>query len=112
MFQINIIGLDNLTQSHSDDDVTAAVEQVAHEFALNIAERTTLTSKLGSFHWHLRKPTEPRGVLEVTYWPKRLQLQIEIHQNRKQAWNVGVSIPFAEAVAKQLGLTTMPPTDE
>lgn len=112
MFQINIIGLDNLTQSHSDGDIISTVEQVAQDFKLTIAERTTLTSKFGSVHWHLRKPTEPRGVLEVTYWPKRLQLQIEIHQNRKQAWNVGVSVPFAEAVAKQLGLTVTPPTDE
>lgn len=104
MLQLHITGLVDLVSPYSDDEVIAAVEETIADFGLTISERMTLSSKFGSSHWHVRKADEARGVLEITYWPKRMELVVEIHRNRMQAWNAGVAGPFAEALAARLGL--------
>jgi hypothetical protein len=82
--------------------VRDAVQNAAIHHGLNISQVTTLVTKIGSIHWHIRKEEEARGVLEVTYWPKKQQLWVEIHSNRQQLWNVCVIEPFAEHMAGAL----------
>lgn len=68
------------------EKVCEEVEETALLFGLHFSKRMTLCTKKGSYHWHLKKAKE-KGVLEVTYWPRKEQFSLEIHQNRKANWN-------------------------
>lgn len=78
--------------------VCEEIERIAGDFTLEAPKRMTLSSKKGSYHWHFKKGRE-KGVLEVTYWPKQSELLIEIHDNRRNEWNMAVIEPLAEAFA-------------
>lgn len=41
------------------------IEQVARHFSLEVVTKTTLRSKKGSYHWHLKQGNK-FGVLEMT----------------------------------------------
>ncbi|MNF86607.1 hypothetical protein D3C84_690480 [compost metagenome] len=80
------------------DLVVADIEEVIAEFQLNITQKTTLSTMKGSIHYHL-KQGKASGVLEVTYWPNKSRLLVEIHHNRLQQWNQSIIGPFSEALA-------------
>lgn len=81
-----------------EEMVCAEIERIATGFALTVTERTTLSTKKGSYHWHFKKGQE-KGVLEITYWPKRGEVLIEIHDNRRTEWNMAMIEPMAKAYA-------------
>jgi hypothetical protein len=82
--------------------VIEGIEKIVEQYGLLIDMRTTLSSKKGSTHWHLRKGSE-KGVLEITYWPKKHQLWVEIHDNRRNDWNAEIIRPFADTLANTFG---------
>ncbi|GAF11944.1 hypothetical protein JCM19046_652 [Bacillus sp. JCM 19046] len=62
------------------------IEEIVLASGLDPSKRMTLRTKKGSYHWHLKKQKE-KGVLEITYWPSKERLLLEIHQNRRANWN-------------------------
>lgn len=82
--------------------VCKKIEEMAKGQGLTMTQRTTLSTKKGSYHWHFKKGKE-KGVLEVTYWPKRNTLWFDIHENRKVDWNIAVIGPLAESFAEIFG---------
>ena len=81
------------------DLVVQEIEEVVFGFHLEITQKTTLSTMKGSIHYHL-KQGKASGVLEVTYWPKRNRLFVEIHDNRLSEWNRNMILPFSEALAQ------------
>ncbi|HET7578808.1 MAG TPA: hypothetical protein VFK33_05965 [Bacillales bacterium] len=82
--------------------VCEEIERMAGDFELEAPKRMTLSSKKGSYHWHFKKGKE-KGVLEVTYWPKRSELLVEIHDNRRVDWNTALIEPLAADFAEYFG---------
>ncbi len=80
------------------EEVAKEIDDSIQQFNLTISLKTTLSTKKGSIHWHL-KQEKKKGVLEVTYWPKKQQIWLEIHDNRRYEWNVNVIAPLANAIA-------------
>ena len=77
-----------------------AIEDVIREFELDVAQRTTLSTMRGSTHYHLKMGAE-KGVLEITFWPKKAQLTVAIHENRRAPWNERMIEPLAWALAER-----------
>ncbi|MFG6115894.1 hypothetical protein ACGTN9_11935 [Halobacillus sp. MO56] len=84
------------------DVVSEEIEAIVSDFDLIISEKTTLSTKKGSVHWHIKKQDET-GVLEITYWPKKSRLWIDIHNNRRKEWNLGVIEPMANRFSQEFG---------
>ncbi|TCP18627.1 hypothetical protein EV207_1706 [Scopulibacillus darangshiensis] len=82
--------------------VCEKIEDTVRGFGLTMAQKTTLSTKKGCSHWHFKKGKE-KGVLEVTYWPKRHALWLDIHDNRRVDWNVAVIGDLAAAFAGYFG---------
>lgn len=85
-----------------EDMVSEEIEGIISEFELLISKKTTLNTKKGSVHWHVKKPNE-KGVLEITYWPKKARLWIDIHNNRQKDWNLAIIKPIADRFTKEFG---------
>ncbi|QDP39094.1 hypothetical protein [Radiobacillus deserti] len=83
-----------------EEIVVEEIEQVIRKYHLILSSKTTLLSKKGSYHWHIKKEGE-KGVLEITYWPMQSRLWLEIARNRRADWNVSM----IEAVAKEMAHT-------
>ena len=81
-----------------EDEVIKQIERTVQVFGLTVANKTTLSTKKGSVHYHLKKGKQA-GVLEVTYWPSMKKLWVEIHKNRKTDWNQGMIHPFSKHLA-------------
>jgi len=79
-----------------------AVETAAASLGLRVALRTSTRTYPGSIHWHLKKPGEPRGTLELTYWPKTGRLWAKIHRGRRAKWIVGCLAELADKLAARL----------
>lgn len=84
------------------DVISEEIEAIVTDFDLVISEKTTLSTKKGSVHWHIKKQDET-GVLEITYWPKKARLWIDIHNNRRKTWNLGVIEPMADRFSQEFG---------
>ncbi len=80
------------------DEVPYKIEEIIHTFHLDITQKTTLSTKKGSIHYHLKQGLNP-GVLEVTYWPQKNRLWLEIHDNRRSPWNEEIILAFSEKLA-------------
>lgn len=78
--------------------VIQEIEEVINQFKLNITQKTTLSTMKGSVHYHL-KQEKKAGILEITYWPDKHRLWVEIHNNRCYEWNKSIIKPFAEALS-------------
>lgn len=83
------------------DLVVREIEAVIAECKLDITLKSTLSTMKGSIHYHLKKGREA-GVLEVTYWPQKSRMFVEIHRNRLAEWNNTAIVPFSEALAHRL----------
>lgn len=83
------------------------IEEIITQFSLTITQKSPLSTLKGSTHYHL-KMGKLTGVLEVTYWPSKKQLWVEIHDNRRSDWNQAMILPFSEALAASfLGSTIL-----
>lgn len=82
------------------DHVVQEIEEVIADFRLDVTLKTTLSTMKGSIHYHL-KQGKKSGVLEVTYWPNKKRLFVEIHGNRLSEWNKNMIVPFSELLAKR-----------
>lgn len=82
-----------------EDSVWNEIEGIIKEYNLNMTLKTTLSTMKGSIHYHL-KLGKLAGLLELTYWPLKKRLWVEIHHNRRSAWNLALIHPFSEALAK------------
>ena len=53
------------------DDMEKLLVSVGTELGLVMSHITTLSRKKypNNRHWHFKKPTEPKGCLDITYWP-------------------------------------------
>jgi hypothetical protein len=87
------------TDSIHNDQITQKIENIIVQFSLIITQRSTLSTKKGSIHYHLKQNTNV-GILELTYWPSKKQLWVEIHDNRTADWNKQIIKPFSEALAE------------
>jgi hypothetical protein len=76
------------------------IEEIITEFNLTISLKTTLSKMKGTTHYHLKLGTL-KGLLELTYWPQKKRLWVEIHSNRQADWNKEMIKPFSERLAKQ-----------
>lgn len=85
----------------NSDEITAVIEDVIGIYGLTVMQRTTLSSYKGSIHYHLKSGSQ-RGVLEITYWPAKTRLWLDIHDNRQAEWNVSIIGPFAQSLAERL----------
>lgn len=74
------------------------VEKLAKDYGLLITQKTTLSTKKGSYHWHFKKRNQ-RGILEITYWPQKSQFWLDIHDNRRSEWNIKLIEPLAASIA-------------
>jgi hypothetical protein len=81
-----------------NDQIIQKIENIIDQFSLIITQRSTLSTKKGSIHYHLKHSTNA-GILELTYWPSKKQLWVEIHDNRTAEWNKQMIKPFSEALA-------------
>ncbi|MWC30227.1 hypothetical protein [Paenibacillus sp. MMS18-CY102] len=88
----------NQVKLFDHDLVIQEIEGVIEQFELNITQKTTLSTLKGSVHYHL-KQGKKAGVLEITYWPAKHRLWVEIHDNRSSEWNRLVIKPFSEALS-------------
>jgi hypothetical protein len=79
--------------------VIQTIEEIIANFHLDVTQKTTLSTMKGSYHYHL-KHGKKSGVLEVTYWPQKKSLFIEIHENRISDWNKNLILPFSESLAE------------
>ncbi|HEY0826473.1 MAG TPA: hypothetical protein VGE40_00110 [Bacilli bacterium] len=84
------------------DEVLVKIEEIIHDYNLDITQKTTLSTKKGSIHYHLKQGNYP-GVLEVTYWPQKNRLWLEIHDNRRAHWNEEIILVFSEKLAAYFG---------
>lgn len=89
--------------------VAQEIEEAIADFRLEITMKTTLSTMHGSIHYHL-KQGKAAGVLEVTYWPRKNRLSVEIHDNRLAEWNRNIIIPFSEALAQRFSGVVVQPT--
>lgn len=79
-------------------EICQEVEKIAAHFSLDVKTKTTLSTKQGSHHWHLKNGDTP-GILEITFWPKKGEFRIDIHKNRRSEWNLSLIEPLAVAYA-------------
>ncbi|WP_053960744.1 hypothetical protein [Sulfobacillus thermosulfidooxidans] len=86
----------------NEDTVLATIRKLAQEFGLLVKEETTLLSKKGSTHCHLGHP-QYSGLLEITVWPPRNAIWIDIHANRRTGWNEAMIEPVAQRLADRFG---------
>jgi|HigsolmetaGSP12D_1036236.scaffolds.fasta_scaffold00219_9 hypothetical protein len=76
-------------------------KETIREFNLTVTQKTTLSTKKGSVHYHLKSGVLP-GLLEATYWPQKRKLWVEIHRNRSAEWNRRAIASFAGRLADRL----------
>lgn len=91
-----------ITGKAAQGSVAKAVESAATAVGLQIVFRTTTRSYPGSIHWHFKKLGEPRGTLEITYWPKRKRLWAKVHHGRRAKWIAGSLTELAEEINGRL----------
>jgi transglutaminase-like putative cysteine protease len=91
----------NLLQSElqNEEQVMMDIEKIIKQFDLIVTQKSTLSTKKGSVHYHLKRG-KSKGVLELTYWPAMRGLWVEIHDNRSAEWNEELIYPFSAALAK------------
>jgi hypothetical protein len=82
-----------------EDHIIKEIEDIINQFQLDITQKSTLSTMKGCIHYHL-KLGKNAGVLELTYWPPKKRLWIEIHNNRCAEWNQAMIQPFSEALAE------------
>lgn len=82
-----------------EEMVIREIEDIITDFNLTVTQKTTLSTLKGSIHYHL-KLGKAAGLLELTYWPKKHRLWIEIHNNRLAEWNKAMITPFSERIAE------------
>ncbi|QHE51037.1 hypothetical protein [Pontibacillus sp. HMF3514] len=101
MYEITDSKLKNI-KPLDEELVCEEIEQTFDQYGLTMTHRTTLSTKKGCYHWHFKKGKE-KGVLEITYWPKKHQLLLEIHENRRAPWNEKAIESLANDFCKQFG---------
>jgi hypothetical protein len=82
-----------------EDQIIKKIEEIINQFELNITQKSPLSTLKGSTHYHL-KIGKQAGLLEVTYWPIKKRLWVEIHDNRASEWNQAMIRPFSDALAE------------
>lgn len=85
-----------------EEIIVVEIENLFKICNLKITQKTTLLSKKGSIHWHLKKGNE-KGVLEVTYWMSQDKLWLEVHDNRRAEWNEKVIVTLANEMTRVFG---------
>jgi hypothetical protein len=94
----------NSSLSHAglleEDRIIKEIEEIISQFQLDITQKSTLSTLKGCTHYHL-KIGKNAGVLELTYWPPKKRLWVEIHNNRQAEWNQTMIHPFSEALAER-----------
>src|SRR6476469_9389360 len=65
--------------------IAAHVEQVLERRDLLLTMKGTLKTFPGCTHWHYKLGREP-GTLELTLWPERKRLWIQIQAGRTAPW--------------------------
>ncbi len=88
--------------SWTEDAILVVMQELADEFGLVIKQNTTLRSKKGSVHCHLGHVKHP-GIIEVTVWPRRKEVWVDMHNNRRSNWNEMLMEPVSEWLARRLG---------
>ncbi|SDK29926.1 hypothetical protein [Sediminibacillus albus] len=83
-----------------DELVCREIEEVIANYHLTITQKTTLRTKKGSYHWHTKKEKQA-GVLEITYWPQKGRLWLEIADNRLADWNHSLIEDAANCLAER-----------
>jgi hypothetical protein len=86
----------------TDRVIVEIVETAATAVGLHVTLRTSTQSYPGSIHWHFKKMGEPRGTLELTYWPEAKRLWAKVHRGRRAKWIAGSLVELTEEVAGQL----------
>ena len=66
-------------------DLDLDIERAAEAAGLRVGLRGGLAQYPGAVHWHFRRDGEP-GTLELTWWPREMQLWMSVHDNRDGAW--------------------------
>jgi hypothetical protein len=82
-----------------EDQIIKEIEEIIKRFGLLITQKSPLSTLKGSTHYHL-KIGKQTGLLEVTYWPSKKRLWVEIHDNRRSEWNQAMIGPFSEELAR------------
>jgi hypothetical protein len=82
-----------------EDQIIKEIEEIINQFELNITQKSPLSTLKGSTHYHL-KIGKQAGLLELTYWPSKKRLWVEIHDNRRSEWSHSMIRPFSEALAQ------------
>jgi hypothetical protein len=72
-------------------DMITNIEACCSAINLTQTMRGTLGKYPGCTHWHYKNGKAkgvdtPRGVLEITLWPKQHRLWLVVHENRKADW--------------------------
>jgi len=91
--------------------VVETIEDVIRDFGLDTAQKTTLSTMRGSTHYHLKNGSG-KGVLEITYWPKKAWLTVDIHDNRRAPWNEQLIGPLARALAERFAGEVLTPAEQ
>jgi hypothetical protein len=92
----------NVRELDKEEVIVSSIEDIFKKYNLTITQKTTLTTKKGSLHWHLKNGNQ-KGVLEVTYWIPYNRLWLEIHDNRRAAWNESMIVQIAHEFAQIFG---------
>jgi hypothetical protein len=71
-------------------DLDLAIERAALTAGLRPSLRGGLTQYPGATHWHFKRDAEP-GTLEITWWPRQMQLWLTVHDNRDAPWITAAS---------------------
>ncbi|QGQ98531.1 hypothetical protein EHS13_28455 [Paenibacillus psychroresistens] len=83
---------------YMEEKTIKEIEGIIEQFGLLITQKSPLSTLKGSTHYHL-KIGKQAGLLEVTYWPVKKRLWVEIHDNRRAEWNQAMISSFSEALA-------------
>ncbi len=65
--------------------IEAAVERVCAALSLSVTMKSSLASFRGSIHWHVKKGSQ-KGTLELTSWPGKRPLWVQIQSGRTAPW--------------------------
>jgi hypothetical protein len=88
-----------IADTATDGAIVKAVEAAATSLGLRIALRISTRTYPGSIHWHFKKLGEPRGMLELTYWPETKRLWAKVHRGRRAKWIAGSLAELAGEIA-------------
>jgi hypothetical protein len=77
-----------LTKRMYKQDLKLSQEELRFDLTVlgcTITSETSLGTRPGSVHWHIKSEHEPRGTLEAT-WLESGEAWLSYHDNRYQPW--------------------------